>query len=755
MDAGRRLLFLSSAAWAAMTPWAAYGQDAADTAPPPVEQANDGEGDIVVTATRRSESVNSVAATLDVLTGEELTRSGITDSLALQYGTTGLTISRDQAVNNIYIRGIGSSILGIATGNSVATYMDGVFVPNSVQVFQPFNDVARIEVLKGPQATLYGRNATGGAINIITSEPDFETSASMDASYGNYDALLLRGTVNVPIANDVAAIRLSALRARHDGYTDNLIGGRNDAEDRWGLRGALRLQLGGDVRLVIRGDYGESRGTEGGLVTDNPLARFYVAPYPIFPAAAYLSDPRTVRSDLFENSLPTRDAGISATLTWETGIGELKLISSYRDFHLGPQRTDLDGTEFNIVTVDENVIDSDSYYNELLFSTEIAGRARLILGATYFTDDAYNRQDLSLVTSAGAAALVVDQIVTRWVDTEAYSFYADGELDLTGNLTLLAGLRYSDERKDFVANNQLSFCVDTVAPPCVPAPPAIVPNITGSASWNDVSPRFGLRFRPSRNLMVYATATRGFKSGGFNIQNPGDSFNPEKIWAYEAGARATLLGGRLQANASAFYYDYTDLQVNQLNNNLQVVIDNASSASLYGVDLALMARPARGLELGVNLSLLHSEFGDLLLCNDRYGACPGAGTGVQYQNIEGNTLPQAPKVTSTTFASYTFGMPVGDLTLYGEAYHRSRTYFTQFEDRFASQAGYWLFNARATMAFGDGDWTFAIWGRNLTNRDVRDGINISGVPPFDNNLDIRISRFAPPRTFGATLGVRF
>lgn len=750
----RHVLMITSAALIMALPCAAQAQSATPAAT--TSEAEDlGADDIIVTATRRSESINSVPATLDVLSGEKLSQSGITDSLGLQYGTTGLTISRDQAVNNIYIRGIGSSILGIATGNSVATYLDGVFIPNSVQVFQPFSDVERLEVLKGPQATLYGRNATGGAINIITSEPSYDSSASLDASYGNYDALVLRGTVNVPVAQDRVAVRLSALRARHDGYTDNLIGGRNDAEDRWGVRGALRFDLGEDVRLLIRGDYGESHGTEGGLVTDNPLARFYVAPYPIFPAATYVADPRKVRSDVFENSLPTRDAGLSATLTWNTGIGELKLISSYRDFNLGPQRTDLDGTEFNIVTVEENIVKSKSYYNELLFTSDFSDRARLVVGGTFFTDNAYNFQDLYLVTSAGAAALVVDQIVTRWVDTKAYSAYADGEFDLAEDVTLLVGLRYSKERKDFIANNRLSFCVDTAAPACVPAVPAIVPNGIGSKSWDDVSPRFGIRYRPNRDLMLYATATKGFKSGGFNIQNAADSFNPETIWAYEAGVRASLLDRRFQANASFFYYDYTDLQVNQLNNNLQVVIDNASSAKLYGVDLSLNARPVEGLELGLNVSLLHSEFGNLVLCNDRYGPCPGAGTGVQYQNIEGNVLPQAPKATATLSAGYTVATPMGDVLFYGEAYHRSRTFFTQFEDRFASQPGYWLFNARTTFTLDDGRWNISLWGKNLTNRNVRDGINISGVPPFDDNLDIRISRFAPPRTFGATVGVKF
>lgn len=753
MKACRYLWLMCASTCAVAMPGAVLGQTAAPTGQnaPSVDDV----ADIVVTATRRSESVNIVPATLSVLTGEDLARSGIQDSLALQFGTTGLTISRDQAVNNIYIRGIGSSILGIATGNSVATYMDGVFIPNSVQVFQPFSDVERIEVLKGPQATLYGRNATGGAINIITTEPAYKPSASFDASYGNYNALMLRGTVNMPVADDKIAIRLSALRSRDDGYTDNLIGGRNDAGDRWGLRGAVRLDLGETVRLIVRGDYGESHGSEGGLINDNPLGRFYTAPYPIFPTAPYIDDPRKVRSDLFENKLSTRDAGISATLTWETGIGELKLISSYRDFHLGPQSTDLDGTEYNIVTIESNVVDSDSFYNELMFSTEFADRARLIVGATYFEDDAYNRQDLALVTSAGAAALVVDQIVTRWVDTQAYSFYADGEFDVTDKLTLLAGLRYSSEEKKFIANNQLSFCIDTAAPACVPAPPAVVPNQNGQKSWNDVSPRFGVRYRANRDLTLYATATRGFKSGGFNIQNANDSFNPEKIWSYEAGVRATLIGGRLQANASGFYYDYTDLQVNQLDNNLQVVIDNASSAKLYGTDISLTARPVKGLELGLGLSLLHSEFGNLLLCNDRAGACPGAGSGPQYQNLQGKTLPQAPKATLTMSAGYSIDTPVGDLLLYGEAYHRSRTYFTQFEDKFASQAGYWLFNARSTLTMADGRWTLSVWGKNLTNRNVRDGLNVSGVPPLDNNLDIRISRFAPPRTFGATIGARF
>jgi iron complex outermembrane receptor protein len=715
--------------------------------------------EVTVTATRRESTIQDVPATVAAFSGEELRERRIDSSLQLQYRTPGLVISTDQASNNIYIRGVGSSLLGITTGNSVATYLDGVYIPQAVQVFQSLADVERVEVLKGPQATLYGRNATGGAISIVTPEPTEETRGFAEASVGNLGAYGLRGAIGGGLSDTVSG-RISLEYTQRDGFTRNeLLGKDIDGTDRRGARGALKWSPTDDFDAVLRADVTQSRGSEGGLRLASPNSFYYTAPIPTFPAAPYIADPRVVRNDI-DNRLPIDDQGVNLTLNWRTGLGKLTSISSYRKFEIENQATDLDGTGNNMISQPEQDISSESVYQELLLASDSEAGFQWLLGANYFEENADNKQVLFLALPLNPtgppaiAPILIDQARDRGLDASAWAVFLDGTLRLSDAWSLIAGVRYSKETKEFVSRVR----TDVNIPPILnPAPTDVTTR--GKRSWSDTSPRFGIEYRPTPDLLAYFTATKGFKSGGFNIQTANNVFDQEEIWAYELGAKSTLLDGRLIANAAVFYYDYTDLQINKLDQTLALNITNASSAKIQGLDVSLDWRAAEFVTLGTSLSFLDTEYGDLELCNDRLGQCPPAANATsrpQLVNVRGNSLTNAPEFSGSVYGRVEVPVASGTLVVQADAYHRTRQYFTEFQDDFVSSGAYTALNARVAWRAPSGRWEIAAFGNNLTDELITVQAAVAGRPPQgDIAGDILIERYAPPRTYGVSLKLDF
>src|SRR5690606_21993100 len=264
--------------------------------------------------------------------------------------------------------------------------------------------------------------------------------------------------------------------------------------------------------------------------------------------------------------------------------------------------------------------------------------------------------------------------------TEAWSVYADGYYNVTDTVRLVAGVRYSDEEKRYTYR---------VLPAGAP--------VSNNKTFTSTNPRFGVEWRPQDGLLVYATATSGFKSGGFNSTNPLDDFNPEKVWSYEGGVKTRLFDRRARIAASAFYYDYTDIQVLQyvVENigGLSVLrpnITNGGQATIYGLDLDGDVAVTDNFTVGGGVSLLHTEFGSAIFCDPFYNRCPNAG-GANNVNVEGNSLARAPEVTGNLYGEYIVPLPFpGQLKVRLNAAYRSRTFFTVFENKLHSEGAYWL-----------------------------------------------------------------
>jgi iron complex outermembrane receptor protein len=712
-------------------------------------------GEIVITGQKRTSTVQNTAATINVISAETLQASGVTGTASLQFATPGLLVSQDLGLQTqIFIRGIGSNLQGIGTGNSVATYIDGVFIPNSIASAQQFTDVERVEVLKGPQATLYGRNATGGALSIVTADPKFDLSGAADVSYGNYNAISTHVKVNIPLVADRLALSLATQTTKHDGYVRNLFRNTRLAyEDVQGVRGALKAVLNDDVDVVLRADYTDILESDVYKVTPSTSYYYLTPPSTLAnPVPNYFApDAREVYYNT-DNRNPGRDSGISGALHWKTPIGSVTSVTSERYFNAGPIVADNDQTPLYSIIFGTSIDttgarqSSDSFYHETYLTSDIPGPLKFVVGANYFKDKARQHDQSPLGTTD-----ITGQ-------TEASSAFVDGSYDINDAIRLIAGVRYSTETKAFQRQALL---------------PVRLAMVTNKASYKDTSPRLGLEFRPRAGLLLYATATHGFKSGGFNQANALNAFNPEKIWSYEGGLKTRLWDGRLRLASSAFYYDYKDIQVlqyvlaqlpGQTVATLNQVVSNAATAKVWGWDNDADIALTDDLTVGGGLSLLHTEFGPALFCDPAKGSCAPAAnatfTAIR-ENVEGNPLARAPKISANLYAEYKIPLSLpGQLKLRVDASYRSKTYFTVFKaDVYAADA-YWLSNASLRYD-APKTWFAEAYVHNLTDElAVTNIINSSPIYSAVSGARLagtpaRFERYAPPRTYGLRIGVTY
>ena len=701
-------------------------------------------GEVVVTGLRRESTVQNTGAVIDVLSAEKLEAAGVAGSTTLQFQTPGVLISQDLArQTQVYIRGIGSNLQGIAVSNSVATYVDGVYIPNVIQSAQTFNDVQRVEILKGPQATLYGRNATGGAILVVSKDPSFTFGGSVDASVGNYDSYQVRASVTGPIG-DKAAGRLSVQASEYEGYNKNLFNGKRiSGQQLLGVRGSLLFRPAEDWDVILRGDYTwQDSGDFLKLLPSTSV--FYIGAQQWFTP-----DRRSVYYDV-QPRQPMEDGGVSATVRWSSPLGKVTSITGGRFFRAGPIFSDSDqvatpGTFFpaGVGSIGTR-IGSDSFYHETYLATDPAKRLSVVAGANYFYEDAYE-----LKRQLGPTLAVPKTFTDRFGDTKAWSAYIDGTFAITDTLNLVGGVRYSHEIKTYDFFRVL---------------PAL-PEAHNKDTFKNTSPRVGLEWRPKSGLLLYATATSGFKSGGFNTDTPTNGFGPEKIWSYEAGVKSRLWDNRATLNISSFYYDYKDIQVLQfltINSVITPIITNAGTAKLWGADISADVALTDALSVGGGVSLLHTEFGSAVFCDPLLGSCTATNPANRpLMDVKGNRLPRAPAVSASAYADYAVpvGLP-GELKLHLDASYRSRTYYTVFQNPIYAADGFWLLGA--SVRYTDPkQWFVEAYGQNLANelaitqiinssplRNPATGVITAGTPA-------RFERYAPPRTYGVRVGYKF
>lgn len=704
----RRLVLLASAAALAAT--GASAAEATDQHEATVEG-------VVVTAQRYESVLEKTPIAIAVLGDEAIEAANIDSSMDLSLAVPGFVMTSNIVQGQAYLRGIGTDIASISADPSVAFILDGVYLPRLSTAQQDLFDVQRVEVVKGPQGTLYGRNATGGVVAITSKTPSSVFEGSADALYGNYDQQRYRATISGPLSDGVAG-RVSVVRRSRDGFVYDPIGRRSiDNVSDWAGRAMLTARLGDSGKLTLSADATRSRGAPSSAI------RIISAKAPALAFGGTVVADRYKTNQNFPNQAHNDQSGVSAKIDWALGGVDVTSITAYResDFKLV---LDLDGTEANWFTHDPDRQKSKTFSQEL----QLAGktdRLQWLAGAYFFSEDASASYNLFLPLAG------VNQRPEATNETRAYAVFAQGGYSLTDRFKATVGLRYSYEKKD--ASVDLFFNG------------AKVGAFDGDKSWDAFTPKFGLEFQATDTTLIYGSVTRGFKSGGFNstaIQNPQD-FRPEYVWAYETGLKSVLADGRARIGLTAFYYDYTDLQVNKYDAVNIVTLENAANAKIKGFEAELAAQPTDRWNVSAALTLLDATY-DKFTSVDPDNAAAGP------LDLKGNRLVRTPKTSLSLSTDYTFDLGGGlELTARGSYAYRSRIYFTPFNATGVSQKGYGLANASLDLKPSDGPWRASVFVKNLGKsfyyQEIARSANIVGTIGWPGD----------PRTYGVEFGVSF
>lgn len=718
--------------------------------------AGAGLDEIVVTAQRRSESVLSVPLSITALPGEALQEAGIETLSDLKFQTPGFISQSGTGYTQLFIRGIGN-IIYVGADPSVATFIDDVPRPYGSLV-DNFINVDRVEVLKGAQGGLYGRNATGGVVNIITRQPSDKPEMAANITAGEFQTIEVAGYANLPIGDRVA-VNISGMRRIHDPYLENLarpnpyppgttfafgdpnafvqIGKLNDA-DFYAVEGKLRFELGDNFSLTLAGDYSNKDDADGnGWVQRNPTLNYLayrglaaqlglsntLAPWPTPPHhSAY---------DGIGSYSHTIDYGGSAKLELGLEGVDLTSITAFR-WNNSNFRGDIGAAPVGIAGFQTD-FDRRNFYQELRAVSNGDGPLQFLAGATYYKDKIESEIFTVLL------GFNIPTPNTSTVRTENYSIYGELSYDLTERLKLTGSLRYVEETKR----------AEFPAQPGVPFGP-LLPPANVKTNQNKLLPSATLSYDLGDGT-VYARYARGFKTGGVNPivppaafgNAPGSTFGPEVVDAFEIGYRSSLFDRKVQVTTAIFYNYYDGLQIaragNRANPQVTNAILNAGTARTYGAEASVSWRVVPALTLSANLGYLNAKY--------KQAGYPGSPV-VDPFTADGNRMALAPEWQGG--ASLSFDQPVSD-SLRVKAnvlYSYVGEYNHQYEeDPLLVQEGYSLVNLRAGIATIEDNVGFYVFANNVFDQYYT-------IFATKNSLGV-LNTEAPPRVIGGTLEIKF
>ncbi|TVV74473.1 TonB-dependent receptor [Sphingomonas solaris] len=709
-------------------------------------QTADGGGlnDIVVTAQRRAERLEDVPASITAATQETLTAAGVTDIHDLDQIAPGVQISFTGAYTQPSIRGVTTLTAGPGWENNVAVYIDGFYSPAPVGVNVALSNLQDIQIFKGPQGTLYGRNATGGAILINTRAPTAEFTLNAEASYARFDDVSLNGFVSGPIT-DTLRVGVAGTFRRSDGYyrsvdpagSGGTVGNAANIRQQ-SIRAKAEWDATPDLKATIGYNYVLIDDPTTLLFPNQGYAPSFLPAEPLAGRAPYRA------SSNVNTSNEARVHEGTLKLVYKTGFGN---IASYTGYQKLAARTvyDFDGTYLPILDID-GPNNKYTFQHTTDVTIDSIDRLNLVVGGSYYND--VDRNDGSKVFLNSALASFTYARLTA----KAWAAYFDATYDLTDRLILTVGGRYTRERKG-IRYRQLDAS-QTIN---------LVPAGASSATFSDFTPRATLRYELSPRTNVYASFSQGFRTGGFQPTPAADPsqlrpFRPEKITAYEIGFKTAQ--SIVRFDASAFYYDYTDLQVgvtraNPVTNSLISFVSNAPSAEIYGLDLQGSVEPVRGLSLMAGASLLHARY-------KRFPGITGVGldpaTNLNFEDVQdwsGLQMTRAPDFSGNAGASYETALANGTLRLSGNVSYSGSSPQSN-PSVFGSRAGalarvqryrnsaYTLVNAQVGWAAPGDHVTLTLFATNLTKE--RYYINYGGTTIFGD-----VGVFNQPRTVGIRL----
>jgi len=693
--------------------------------------------DIVVTAQRRSQRLEEVPISIVAVDKEQLQNRNITSSLDIDKVAVGVKIGKTGAFINPTIRGISSGAIGVGQENNVALYMDGFYQPFQIAQNAPLPNVKQLTVLKGPQGTLYGRNATGGAILIETLDPSLkDVEGEFSASYGRFNDKMLSGFISAPISDKIG-ISLSGYLRDNDGWIRDISGRDTNPINQKSVRGKILFEPTDTLKIMAAIAYTRVSDYTGDSYTffAHQLA---LANFPDTPIA----------TGTYETSQSFQGAFTSKLMTYQLradldlGFATLSSYTQYlkeKDF----LDYDLDGSPLDLFR-NIQTYPADAFTQEFVLTSEMGKKLEWILGAMYYDADAAQDPSLALNSATGTYSATKGTL-----GSTAYSAYGELTWHATDALSITGGLRYTHEKRSHGFEQPLG----TVVTP------------TAYKSWSSATPRAVIRYELGPRSNIYASYSQGFKSGTFNQGLPSTAtVDPEKITAYEVGYKTASGGFRL--STSAFYYDYKNLQLSTLvtlpTGARSTLLQNAATSEIYGAEATVDYPATSQLNLHAAVAWTHARYKKFpgaqasAVIDTRVGPTVG-GLNVSnfLQDWSGLRLIRSPDWTANASFDYTYPLPSGSIYLTGNVAYQSAqapANDTLYQTIDAAgvvsapggyrylQKGYALVGAQLGWRSENEKVKITLFGDNITNTKYR--LQINGSVYGDYQV------FGAPATYG-------
>ncbi|MDZ4729949.1 MAG: TonB-dependent receptor [Xanthomonadales bacterium] len=694
--------------------------------------------EVVVTARHREESLQEVPLSISAINGDTIAQERIISLQGLEYSVPNLVFGETGSSGETFIgiRGIGDFSRNIGFDTRVGVYMDGVFAGQSLSVDQGLVDIAQVEVLRGPQGTLFGKNSSSGVINIVSNRPVIgqdggTSSGELRLRAGNLDTLGGTGIISIPLGDTVAA-RFAVMAQNQDGYIDNLFNGKNLMTNDYVLgRGSLRFRPSDALDINWTFDV---RSQDNDLVFLEPDASFENTVGNPQAAPAYVVDQD---ADLIDET-----DGWGTGLTVDYNLANDFVLTSITGYRSVDRKVGSDEDATRVFTLNARYFADDfaHFTQELRLASPGDQRFRYVLGAYYFDQTADTDRKVALGPGFGGPSQGVDAAVQdSSVDTQSWALFINGNFDVTDRVSISGGLRWTDESKD-AAIHQMVFPGFGLA---------LLVDEAFTRDENYLTATASVNFQINEQMNSYFTYANGYKSGGWNVDLVASTddlpYEEETVDSYEVGLKSDLLDGKLRLNLSAFYATYDDYQVFQFrfdpfSGTTALLVSNAAQVTTMGFEAEGTAIFGDAFSLDFGVGYTNASFDDF-----PGGAVDGT-TGAPV-NVAGNVLPRAPEWTLALTGRYQFQLGSTANSLMLNYTYRDSQYFNPDNLANSYQPAYGLWNAAWDIDFNE-HWGLALYGRNLGDSEYRSmrGISFLGIP---------FSLYAQTRTYGVEAIFRF
>jgi iron complex outermembrane recepter protein len=716
--------------------------------------------EVLVTATRRSASLQTVPQTITAISSDTLDALDIKTVVDLPQLVSGLTVNRQGAAANSFMRGVGSNSQGFTTESPVAVYVDGFYLPYSSAVAFSFNNIERVEVLKGPQGTLYGRNATGGLINVITRDPGAQVHVDASASYDNYDAATLNFYGSAPLSETLAANLAVTHTNQGDSWGRNLVTGTNNMKlEETGLDGKLRWIPTSSTSVTLHGLFDHVKTDQGAVLS-------------IYPGSVgvdgtrYLGEYRN--ASRVDSAAEVETFHIGAKIDHDFGFASFLSLTGYLHTRADISGNNSSGIPGNPVagqaaTIADLSSTSKTISQELQLRSNPSATSRLewIVGAYYFDDDNAIRA-ASYGTCVGnvCVATPVPTVTNSNPTTKSYAGYGEGTYKLADRTRLTFGLRYTDDHRGLTGlaeplpgrpNSPTVLPASTVLRPGDPytGNPSGIPT---SISFSKLTYKAVLAQDLNENVHTYASYNRGFRSGGYSASSfVNMPTRPEVLDSYEIGIKSELFNRLLRLNVAGFQYSYKDIQLRTSAPPAppgQIITYNAAAARIKGIDVDFNFVPTTQLSINGSFEYLdgkYTKFPNTNCTAPRVigGAILGGNVTLACDN-SGRRVINSPEISFTFGAVYNIESKVGSFALAANDKYTSKFYWDP-ANRLA-QPAYHLLNASLTWTAPSTHYDVQLFAKNVNSKYY-------AVYAAEGTSDTYLP--GAPRTYGLTVGFRY